>query len=164
MTQLKLPRRIETDPARPAIEAALSRDVRPLWERGTIKVAHVELSQALELALCAAADEGQLARGLENIERQLESEKRGLDALREKQGTAPANRVSRLLVMSDDGAERLYRACETILFHHPDRVLGLRVAASSTRLAEKLFGPDQFAKVLLVTEKDAVTAVLLSIR
>jgi hypothetical protein len=160
---LKLPRNIETDPRREAIENVLARDMRPIWDKGTLNVAHIAFHDELEKALIAARVGRQLERGLENVEKILKNEEPGLAALRERQGAPFANRASRLLIIADDGTERFYRSCESLLYRHADRVLGLRVAVASDRLAENLFGPEKFAKALLVTERAAVANVLLAL-
>lgn len=161
--KLKLPRSLETDPGREKIEEALARDLKPLWERGALQVPHVPFGAAFEDALVAALGEEQLQRGLEHIERVLAAEEKGLAAVREKKGTATAYRVSRLLVIPDGGVERFYRSCESILLRYGDRVLGLRVDVSCARLAQNLFGADKLVKVLLISDREAATKVLLAL-
>lgn len=160
---LKLPRQVETDPKREAIEKLLASDQRTLWSEGALKVPYVPFSPAFEQALVWVLRSRQVERGLENIEMVLEKEGKGLAALRVRQGTEVSNRISRLLVIADDGSERFFRQCEGILMHHGDRVLGLRVGVPSTRFSEKMFGADKLVKVLLVSEKDAVSRVLLAL-
>lgn len=163
MQALKLPRQLEADPRREALEKLLAQDQRPLWERGRITVAHVAFSETLEKALKKALHDHQIERGLENIEKILNAQKKGLEALRERDGAAPANRISRLLVIPDDCPERFYRNCEAVLFNHGDRVLGLRVDVPFETLADKLFGTDALVKVLMVSERDSVVNVLASL-
>ncbi|MBA2322190.1 MAG: hypothetical protein H0V89_13680 [Deltaproteobacteria bacterium] len=160
---MKLPREIEANPRHAAIAAVLARDARALWSDGTLAVAHVPLDAPLEAALVAASNARQLQRGLERIEQVLEGEQRGLDALHEKQGTAPANRASRLLLAADEGSERFYRLVERLLLRHGDRLLGLRVEASPARLSQAIFGRDLLVKAVLVSDRDGVTSVLRSL-
>lgn len=160
---LKLPRLIESDPRHDALVAMLEADAKPLWDGGFVKVPHVPFTPALEAALKDALNSRQLERGLENIEGILRNEQRGLDALAKKQGVPKAQRVSRLLIIADDGAERFYRQCETVLLRHPDRVLALRVPVPCAHLAERLFTAEELVKVLLVSERDAVSSVLLAL-
>jgi len=101
--------------------------------------------------------------GIENIEKILEQQKRGLDALNEKQGSQPARRMSRLLLVANDGSERLFRACESLLTKHGDRLLMIRFDVPSARMGEKIFGPDRGIKVLLVSDRDAVESVLFAL-
>lgn len=160
---LKLPRDVEADPRREAVEKLLSQDMRPLWENGTIKVSYVKATPGLEKALNEAKRDGTLERGLEQIESKLRSEKKGLAVLQEKQNREPALRVSRLLLVPDECAERFYRNCEAILFNHSDRLLVLRVNVPYTAFAEKLYGEGALVKALLVSDKKAVARVLFAL-
>jgi hypothetical protein len=101
--------------------------------------------------------------GLENIDKILLNEKKGLSALFEKQGTAPPLRISRLLIAANDGSERFYRACEKTVLTHSNRLLFLCVDVPSVRLGEKLFGADRSVKAILVSDKDGVSNILLSL-
>lgn len=157
---LKLPRAIEADPRRAAIEATLARDVRPLWTGGALAVSHVAFGAPLQAALLAAMNAHQVQRGLEQLTGTLASEQKGLDALRARQGGPPVDRASRLLVVAEDGSERFYRQVEALLLRHADRLLGLRVLAASSAFSLPLFGPDALVKALLVTDRDGVVSVL----
>lgn len=159
----KLPRALETDPHRDAIERALSHDLKPLWGEGTAKVAHLPLTPALAAALAYAGKADHLARGLEKAEQTLVREAKGLQAARDKDGSAPADRISRLLVLANDGAERFYRDAEQLLRHHADRLVVLRLDATSAELGAQVFGEGKVAKALLVADKDAVGRVLVAL-
>lgn len=160
---LKFPREIEADPRRAAVEATLAKDVRPLWTGGSVAVPHLPFADPFEQALIRALRGKRIERGLEHIDDVLDRESKGLEATRAKHGTPASNRISRLLVMADDGAERFYRQCDSTLRRHRDRVLGLRVTVPSSQLSEKLFGADKLVKVLLVSDREAVTKVLLAL-
>lgn len=71
-------------------------------------------------------------------------------------------RVSRLLVLADDGAERFYRHVETVLRRHGPRVLAVRVEVDAGALGELLFGPGHLVRLLMIEHKKAVCAVLLA--
>jgi hypothetical protein len=163
MSSPKLPRKIEALPEHEALKDLLSQDRRLLWEKGTVEVAAIRWSGGLEQALMKTLGFKQLERGLERIEQLLSYEKKGLVALQAKQGTPPANRVSRVLLIANDGAERFYRACESTLLEHQDRVMGLLLDVGSAELGRKLFGPEKSVKALLVSDKEAVVHVLLSL-
>lgn len=160
---LKLPRQVEADPRRDAIEKLLAQDRRPLWDKGRILVPHLSFIPEFEKALGWALRSRQLERGLEHIEKSLSCEKKGLSALQEKQHTGPAHRISRLLIIPDGNNERFYRACEAILYKHSDRVQGLRINIPFERMGENLFGSDKLVKVLLVRERESVANVLFSL-
>lgn len=163
MTHLKLPRSLEGDARTPDIEASLTRDRRPLWSQGTLDVARVTLSEPLVTALTGARLTRSLERGQEHIEQVLAGESKGLEAARAKQGAPVANRISRLLVMANDGSERFNRHCESTLKRHADRVLGLMVDADSETFSSRVFGEEKLVKVVLVTGREVVAAVLLAL-
>jgi hypothetical protein len=162
-TERKLPRSLEKDDRYDEIVAILSNNLRPLWRRGQYPVAQVEFTPALEKALIAAKNVQQIERGLDSIERVLASEAKGIEMVRKKTGAENPNRISRLLIFSSDGSERFYRQCESILIQHEGRVLGLRVGASAEVLGKNLFGEEKITRSLLVSDRDSVTAVLLSL-
>jgi hypothetical protein len=163
MTNLKLPRNIEAHPQHEALKRLLSQDQRLLWKKGTVRVPAIRFNTALEKALTHALALKHLERGLERIDQVLTLEKKGLQALQEKQCTPPAYRVSRILLLANDGAERFYRGCESTLLHNQDRLLGLWLDAGSLQLGLSLFGPEKPVKALLVSDKEAATQVLLSL-
>ena len=160
---LKMPRIIESDPLCDSIEQLLAKNQRPLWRRGTLSVPHLPLSPSLVKALHNAKNIHQIERGLEGIEKILANESKGLDALRKKQGTPNANRISRLLIVSSDGSERFYRQCESILAQHSDRVLGIWIGASAENFTKDMFGAEKISKALLVSDRDSVADVLYSL-
>jgi hypothetical protein len=121
------------------------------------------LSAAVEAALRSAAQGGQITRGLEGAERLLTSEDKGLGMADEKSGTARGVRISRLLVLADDGAQRFYRNVEALLVRHGPRVLALRFEVDANHLGETLFGEGEIARLALLTRKEAVVAALLAL-
>ncbi len=157
---IRLPKKLEADPEAARLSSELVTRARPLWSGAKLLVAQVELGPRLEAALGSAYSSGQIVRGLEDAERALAKEARGLDKVDQKTGVARGGRVSRLLVLADDGAERFYRRVESLANQHAPRVLVLRLSVNEETLGQLLFGPDQVARLLLVEHKDAVSAVL----
>lgn len=123
----------------------------------------IDIGPALERALASAFSASRIVRGLDGATRALQAEERGLRLVDEKTGAARGQRVSRLVVVTDDGAERFYRNVESLLRKHAPRVLGLRLATDAPTLGQLLFGSDQVARLLLVEHKDAVGGVLLGL-
>lgn len=162
----RLPRTLEADARAPAVRAALEASARPLWEQGTVAVAHVALGEPLERALGGAARSRSAVQGLESAEARLRDQQRGLDALRERPGgeaAAGGARVSRLLVLANDGSRRFYRDAEALLRRYEARLLGLRVEAAGDELGRRLMGREALVRALLVDDREAVTAVLLAL-
>jgi hypothetical protein len=163
LVTIKLPKAVEADPRHAELAVFLTRNQKPIWEKGTLAVSHVPFSPSFEAALKTALNFQQLVFGLEKIDGILETEKKGIDAINEKQGTPSAQRASRLLILTNDGAERFFRSCEKMALRHADRLLLILVDISSKTLEEKLFGTGREIKALLVSERDTVTKILLSL-
>lgn len=134
----------------------------PLWRGAEIEVARVGLSAELSAALRSAHGAGMVARGLESAERILSAEERGLRLLNRRTGVKPDVRVSRLLLLTDDGAERFYRHVERLLFRHAPRVMAVRLDVDAAALGELLFGPGHPVRLLMVEHKNAVCELLLA--
>ena len=156
----RLPRTIEDEFGATNLASELVARARPLWAGGTLSVAQAEVTPALEAALASAFSAGQIVRGLEAAERVLSAEERGLKHVDRKTGVERGVRVSRLLVLAGDGAERFYHDVESLLHQHGPRVLALRLSVDESTLGRLLFGPDQVARLLLVEHKNAVSMVL----
>lgn len=141
----------------------LASSARTLWTGGDVTVAHVSATPTLSQLLATLQGRGQVERGLENIAKILASEQHGQQALNAKQGTDPAFRISRILLMADSGSERFNRDCEKLLRQHAERLLGLRLDDSGTEVFENLFGTEATAKAILISHKDAVAQTLLAL-
>lgn len=162
-TKLKLPRALENHPQAKEVESALARDRKVLWADGVLTVSRVAFSDQLVKSLLGAMRSRVLERGLEGIDIVLAGESKGLEAARLKQGLPITHRISRVMVMANDGSERFYRHAESTLKKHGERVLGVVVDADSELFAERLFGAGKQAKVVLVADRDAVVDVLLAL-
>ena len=160
---MQLPKTVENEPRAKNLVHDLISHAQPLWKGGELLVPRAELTPELKAALTGAFLSGQIVRGLEEAQGALAAEERGLQNVDRKTGVARGQRVSRLLVLADDGAERFYRNVEGLVRRHAPRVLALRLSADERTLGNLLFGPDQVARLLLVERKNAVSAVLLAL-
>ena len=159
---LRLPRLIESDPRGPQVLRMLTAHTRLLWKEGEIEVTVATLSSELETALRNAHNADQVVRGLENAERRLVLEERGLRIADRKSNVRRGERVSRLLVMSDDGSERFYRKVESLLRLYGPRVLAVRLEVDAATLGELILGQGRLARLLMLEHKAAVSAALLA--
>jgi len=100
--------------------------------------------------------------GLESAERMLAAQERGLGLVDRHSGVPRGVRVSRLLVLADDGAERFYRQVERLLRRYGPRVLAVRLETDADALGELLFGTNGRARLLMLNHKEAVSAFLLA--
>jgi len=160
---MRLPKLVEADPRAQELLRILPAHTRLLWPEGKIHVPMVAFSPALAEALRTARRAGQLLRSLEGAERRLAAEDRGLSLVDRQSGVLRGARVSRLLVLADDGTDRFYRQVEKLLRQQGPRVLALRLDVKAETLGQMLFGPGRRAVLLLLDHKEAVSAVLLAL-
>ena len=140
----------------------LTMHTRPLRQESEIGIPVAGMTPELAEALRSAYSAGQVVRSLENAERKLAAEERGLQMADRQIGVPRGVRVSRLLLLADDGSERFYRQIEALLRRHGPRVLAVRLEVDEQELGELLFGPGRVARLLMLEHKQAVGSVLLA--
>lgn len=163
LKDLSMPKLVEADPRAQKLFRGLISLSQPLRPVGDVCVPTVPFSTALEKALQVAHRAGQLVRSLEDAETRLAAENRGLDLVDQRNGVSRGKRISRLLVLADDGTDRFYRQVEKLLRQHGPRVLALRLEVKAETLGQLLFGPGQRVLLLLLNHKAAVSATLLAL-
>jgi len=156
----RLPKKLADDPGAARLTRELVARAAPLWAGGELRAPRLDVTPAVVAALRSAFSAGRIVRSFEDAERTLAAEETGLAQADRTSGVARGKRVSRLVILADDGSERFYRNVESLLRRHAPRVLALRVTADESALGALLFGPGQRARLLLVEHKDAVTQVL----
>jgi hypothetical protein len=157
------PREIEADPCAAALRARLDAGAAPLWARGTTLAPTVHADEVLLVALERAARESALVLGLETATAALESEEAGLASLAARDKKARPVRVSRVLLLASDGAERFYRAAESLTRAHATRLLTCRLDVPAETLGRHVLGRPASVKAVLVQRKGAVSTVLRAI-
>ena len=163
METLRLPRKVEDEPGAAQLASELAARSQPVWAGGDVRVALAEITPGREVALKTAFSAGGNVRGLAGAQHALSVEQQGLEHVDRKTGVERGRRVSRLLILADDGSERFYRDVESLLRRHAPRVLALRLPVDECALGQLLFGRNQVARLLMVEHKDAVSAVLLAL-
>ena len=161
LSSYKLPRQLVSDPKAEGLLDQLFSRTRKLKPEGSISLPVVELTDALKNALLAARRTGRAVRGYENASDLLNLESVGINKLKKQDGQG--ERISRLVLMSNDGVDNFYNKAEKLIIQHSPRVLGCVVEAGSYTLGSFLFGEGKIAKLILIDHKDAVSGVLLSI-
>jgi len=157
------PRDIEADPCGAALRTRLDADAAPLWANGTIPAARIGAGLPLIALLERLAREGALVLGLEAAQAALDAEEAGLAALAARDKKARPARVSRVLLLASDGAERFYRAAESLTRAHATRLLTCRLDVAAETLGPHVVGRPASVKAVLVQRKGAVSAVLRAI-
>lgn len=158
---LRLPRLVESDPRGLHILRTLTTRTRSLWQGSETEVPACILSSELAEVLRNAHRSGQVVRSLESAARRLANEDRGLGLADRHSGVPRGVRISRLLVMADDGAERFYRQVERLLRRHGPRLLAMRLDVDAEAFGTLVFGTGHRARLLMLDHKEAVSACLL---
>jgi len=159
---VRLPKLIEKDPRAEQLLSLLISNTGLLWSGGEFRVPTIRLDQELARTLRNVHHAGRVLRGLEAALQKLATEDRGLRMADRRAPVSRGSRVSRLLLVADDGAERFYRHVETLLRRYSPRVLGIRLEADAAAMGELLFGPNHPVRLLLIEHKEAVCSVLLA--
>ena len=161
---LRLPRDVESDPRHEDVRRALTARTKKLWPAGVFDAAVVPLTEALRKVLRSPATAALLQRGLEAATATLAAEQRGLAALPPEVTDRQGHRVSRVLLVTNDGAERFYRQVERLAVMHAPRVLVCVLDCDSPALGELLYGfggeSDGVVKLVLTGHKTAAASIL----
>lgn len=157
---LRLPKAIEADAAGAALRATLRERAEKLWSGSALLVPTAPFSPALVAALAQAQREGHVVRGLELAETTLQREAHGLSLVDARNSTERGSRVSRLLIVSNDGTERFYRQVERLAQAHRSRLMAIRAEASSDQLASVMPHAAGVVRALMLARKDDVVRVL----
>jgi hypothetical protein len=162
LSSIRLPRLIDQQPGSERLLEHLLEIAAPLWKADSIRVPQLPVSEALLGAIRGAEASKTLVRGLEAAERKLADEQRGLGMVDRRTGQARGSRLSRLIIVTDDGSERFYRQVERILNRYGARLLALRIQIDGAQFGTQIFGAPAPVRAVLLTHKDAVSAALLA--
>jgi hypothetical protein len=167
LNTLLFPRQLEADGLAEKIREALMARKKKLRLEGKIDVPVLSWNEALAGALRKARLQRRVRVGFEDILDKLAAEKKGIEEIRQKEQAAHKDRISRLLLVSNDGAERLYRHIEQTITDYSPRILGCLLDLDSRSLGQFIVGGKNVkgtgVKVILVEHKDAVSDVLRSL-
>jgi len=160
--KIRLPKLVEEDPGFPAVQKALSHQ-KKIWSGGRLTVSALPFNLNFVRSLQLEHRRGRLVRGYDLIERNLQNQARGMQQVDEKSGQVRGQRISRLVIISNDGADRYLRKVESLLEEHRDRTLGIMIDIDSEKLGQLFFGEGKSVKILMVEHKESVSAVLLTL-
>jgi len=86
-----------------------------------------------------------------------------MDKVDRQTGVTRGARISRLILIANDGAPGFYSSLEKLHRVHGDRLLVITLDVDARTLGESLYGHGAVARALLVEHKDAVAAILLGL-
>lgn len=157
---IRFPRQLEADGSAETIRQALWAHTVKLWPGGDLEVPLLAISAPLTSVLYQARRTDQLRCGLEQIAERLQREKKGIEHLQTCADGAQGDRLSRLLLFTNDGAERFYRHIEKLLQINAARVLGCRLDIDAETLGKTVTGKERHIKIVMAEHKDAVCEIL----
>ncbi|MBP1710338.1 MAG: putative cytosolic protein [Deltaproteobacteria bacterium] len=160
LSDMRFPRQLEAAGLSEKIREALVAEKTRLWPEGKLEVPVLNISESLTGAIKKARMQRRVRFGFDEIFDKLASEKKGIDHLHEQMKSQQNERISRLLLFSNDGAERLYRHIEQTLNEHHLRILGCQLDTDGKTLGQLITGRSVGIKVILVEHKEAVSDVL----
>jgi hypothetical protein len=163
LSEIRFPRQLEADETAEAIRKALMARTVKLWSGGDLEVARIAMDEPLKKALRMARLQGRIQCGFETVFGRLAGESKGIEQVRERGGAPYGDRVSRLLLFSNDGAERFYRHVESLLQAHAPRLLGCLLDIDGLALGSALTGKEARIKLVMVDHKDAVSEILRTV-
>jgi hypothetical protein len=160
ISEMHFPRQLEASGTAEKIRQALAVRKTMLGPAGKMEVPVLSMDELLTGAIKRARLQRRIRFGFDDIFEKLAAEKKGIDELLQKTKSQQNDRISRLLLFSNDGAERLYRHIEQTLIEHHLRILGCQLDIDSKTLGQLITGRSTGIKVILVEHKDAVSDVL----
>ncbi len=160
LSDMKFPRQLETDYSSDIIRRMLTNRTAKLWSGSDLDVPLIAVRGPLNKALQAAMLKGRIRCGFEGVSDKLRGEKAGIANIRKRSDVPHGERISRIILFSNDGAERFYRHVEQLLRIHAPRLLGCLLDADSTVLGKLITGKDRQIKLVMAEHKDAVAGIL----
>jgi hypothetical protein len=160
LSDIRFPRQLEADNTAETIRQTLMARTVKLWPGGNLDVSVITMSDPLKKVLQKARLRGQIRYGFEAIFDKLENEKKGIANIRERKDSPYGDRVSRLLLFSNDGAERFYRHIENLLQAHAPRLLGCFLDIDGIALGNLITGKDRKIKLVMAEHKEVVSETL----
>ena len=160
ISDMHFPRQLEADGSAERIRRQLLARTQRLWRGSKMDVPVIELSEPLKMALQKARLQRRIRCGFEPIFEKLASEKRGIANVQRQTDAPYGDRISRLLLFSNDGAERFYRHIEQALEEHAPRLLGCLLTIDGGALGHLITGKEGVIKIVMAEHKDVVSGIL----
>ena len=155
---MKLPKQLEKEKVESDVRAVLEKESIELCSDSIIYIPVLKLTPELGKQIFYAKFLGELILGYRNVEKTLENELHGLQNVNNK-----SDRVSRLLIVTNDGSPRFYRQLEFLHKKQGGRVWICRLDVDSLLMGNILELKDKQVKAVLLNRKESVVNVLKSL-
>jgi hypothetical protein len=156
--QMKLPKQLEKEKIESDVKAVLEKESIELCCDSNISIPVLKLNPELSKHIFSAKSHGELIIGYEAVEKVLANELHGLQKVSNQ-----SDRVSRLLIVTNDGSPRFYRQLEFLHKNQGERVMICRLDVDSFLMGNILKLKDKPVKAVLVNRKKSVINVLKSL-
>lgn len=155
---MKLPKQLAKEEIESDVRAALEEESIELCSDSNIYIPVLKLNPELRRQIFSAKCRGELIIGSRSVEKTLENELLGLQKVNNK-----SDRVSRLVIVTNDGTPRFYRQLDFLHKKQGERVLICRLDVDSLLMGNILELKDKQVKAILLNRKDSVVNVLKSL-
>ena len=155
---MKLPKQLEKEGVESDVRAALKEERIELYKASNIYIPVLKLTRKLRTNIFHAKSLGELVIGYAAIAKALANELRGLQKI-----DSLSDRVSRLLLVTNDGSPRFYREFAFLQKRQGPRILICRLDVDSVLMGDILGLKDQVVKAVLLNKKKSVVNVLKSL-
>ena len=155
---MELPKQLAKEQVESDVREALERESIELCADSEISIPLLALTPELRKQIFYAKSLGEVTIGYESIEKHLLHELRGLQKVDNQAG-----RVSRLLIVTNDGSPRFYRELEFLHKKQGGRVLICRLDVDSAIMGGILALKKTLVKAVLLNRKTSVVNVLRSL-
>ncbi len=155
---MKLPKQLGQEEIESDVRAVLEKDSIELCSDSNIYIPVLKLNTELRKQIFYAKFIDELIIGYRDVEKTLENELHGLQNVKNK-----SDRVSRLLLVTNDGSPRFYKQLEFLHQNQGGRVLICRLDVDSLLMGNILELKNKQVKAVLLNRKKSVVNVLKSI-
>ena len=155
---MELPKQLTTEQVESDVRAALARESIELCVDSEVSIPLLRLTPELRKHIFYAKSIGELTVSYTAIEEYLANELRGLRKVGNK-----SDRVSRLLIVTNDGTPRFYRELEFLHKKQGGRVMICRLDIKSASMGDILGFKNKQVKAVLLNRKTSVVNVLKSL-
>lgn len=155
---MKLPKQLAKENVESDVRAVLEKESIELCSDSNIYIPVLKINPELRKEIFYAKFRNELIIGYRDVEKTLENELHGLQNVNNQ-----SDRVSRLLIVTNDGSPRFYRQLEFLHKNQGGRVLICRLDIGSVLMGDILELKDKQVKTVLLNRKESVVNVLKSL-
>ncbi len=156
---MKLPKAIVKEGVEAEVIDALEKESFQICIDPDISIPSLELNPELRKYLFYAKSMGEMVVSYESIEKELAAERKGLQNVGNQ-----SDRISRLLIVTNDGSPRFYKELKFLQHKQGQRVLICRLDIDSLKMGEILNKPGVPIKAILINRKSSVVNVLKALK